>query len=459
MSSEKKLAKNTLILSICTLLNKGLMFIMLPFFTRWLTVEDYGIYDLFTTYVSLLIPIITIATSNAVFRLSIDSEEKNRNNYIMNGLILVLFNFFISSLIILIIDYFCNLTLIIPFLILLFGELLDNYFQGYLRALKKIFLYGICKSITVIVTAITVTIFVKFLNLGLSGMIYGYALGFYISSLFIIFKTKFWECLRSTKLSISSIKELISYSWALVPNDISWWIINVSDRQIINMFLGATANGIYAIAYKLPNLCASVFGVFNVSWQETATENINNKDRTIFYENILNKTFSIIVSLCIGILACNFLFFDYIFDSRYISARFYTPILIVSIIFSTLSLFYGGIQISLKRPKANGISTVIGAIVNLAVHILLIKNLGLYAAALSTLISNMVVFAIRKSFLKDTFKLKINKKSYFYILFLVYFSIVAMFKFSLFINLVNLTLATFLFIYINMDIVKKVLKR
>ena len=79
--NENRLAKNTVMLSICTLLNKGLLFLMVPLFSRWLTVEEYGNYDVLATYVSLLIPIITLASSNAVFRLTVDKNELDSKKF------------------------------------------------------------------------------------------------------------------------------------------------------------------------------------------------------------------------------------------------------------------------------------------------------------------------------------------------------------------------------------------
>lgn len=459
MNREKKLIKNTLILSLCTMLNKGLMFVMLPLFTRWLTVENYGTYDVLATYISLLIPLITLATNNSIFRLSVDSNDYKKKEYITSGACLYLANAIIAIGILYICHSIFKFNSFKSFLILLIGELLDNFFQGYLRALKKLSLYGMCKTVTVSISAIMIVIFIKILNFGLDGLLIGYALGYYFSAIFIIIKTKFFTYIRLSYYSFERVKELVSYSWALIPNDISWWIINVSDRQIINMFIGSTANGIYAIAYKIPNLCSSIFGVFNISWQESATEALVDIDKEKFYNGIIKKMFSILISLCIGIVACNFLFFDYIFDMRYSDARLYSPILVASIIFSTLSIFYGGIQISLKRPKANGLSTVIGAIVNLGVHLVLVNFIGLYAAAISTLVSNAVVMIIRKYLLQKEFYIRIEKKQYVFVIIFVYFAVAAMMKLSLFVNIINLVIACVLFVFINKEYINKMVKK
>lgn len=449
MRSLSKLIKNTVLLSFSTLLNKGMLFIMIPFFTRWLSVEEYGSFDVFSTYISLLIPIISLATSNAVFRLSVNTDQEQGKAYITNGLYINFINFIIISLILIIVSFRFKFTYFPSFMLLLLSEVLDNYLQGYLRALKKLGLYGLCRTSTVIFTSMSVTFLVKFLHRGLNGLIIGYALGFFLSSFLIIFITRFWNYFEFNRFSIRRIKELISYSWALIPNDISWWVINVSDRQIINLFIGAKANGIYAVATKIPNLCSSIFGVFNVSWQESATDSINDDDKYNFYRTVHDRIFSILLTICIGILACNFLFFDYIFDKRYCDARLYTSILVASVIFSTISLFYGGIQISLKNPKANGFSTVIGALVNLVIHISLIKFIGLYAASISTLISNMVVMVIRKYQLRDSFEFKLNVQQILLCIIFVYYSFLSTQRVSLLLNALHIVVAVIIFVFCN----------
>ena len=72
MSRGKELVKNTAIVAIGKVCTKFLSFFLLPFYTAVLSTEDYGIVDLFNTYVSLLLPIIVFQIEDALFRFSID---------------------------------------------------------------------------------------------------------------------------------------------------------------------------------------------------------------------------------------------------------------------------------------------------------------------------------------------------------------------------------------------------
>lgn len=453
---KTNLEKNTFILSLGIFLNKGLMFIMVPFFSRWLSTEDYGTFDVFTTYVALLIPFITLGCSNAVFRLAVDKDRiEDKIFYISNGAMIVIIDSIIALGALLLVQLFIPIHSFSSFCVMLVCEVLDNYFQGYLRAIKKLDMYALCKSLGTVFTAAFVTIFIRVLHMKLDGILLGYALGFLVSDLMVCLLTKYPSYFSLRAFSIKGIKELLSYSLPLIPNDISWWIINVSDRSIIKMFLGAAANGIYAIAYKVPNICSAVFGVFNISWQESASEVVNDEDRNVFFQNVFSKMLSVLLSLCGGMLSCNFILFDWIFDNKYYEARLYAPILVSSIIFASLSQFYGGIQISLKRPKENGITTVIGALVNLVVHFALVRIIGLYAAAVSTIISNITVMTLRQYKLRDIFTVHLSREIVVYSLIYCYFFVFCYIDTILVIRVINLLLAGIVFVIVNKDFIKR----
>ena len=72
---KKSLIKNTTILSFGMLCTKGITFITTPLFTRWLSQVEYGTFDLMVTYITLLIPIVTLSSGEAVFRFILDETD------------------------------------------------------------------------------------------------------------------------------------------------------------------------------------------------------------------------------------------------------------------------------------------------------------------------------------------------------------------------------------------------
>lgn len=460
---EKKnsLAKNTLLLSIGTFLTKGLSFIMVPLFSRWLSTSDYGLFDLLCTYVSLLIPLIGLASNEAIFRFAVDKENNNdKAVYITNGFVIFFTNSLIAFIILLLVRIFFKWELALYFYILLLGEVFNIYLRGFLRGIKKLSIFATSNVITTICTALGTTLLVKCCDMGLKGIILGYAVGYIIGDIIIVAISGYKEYFKIYLVSISVIKEMIGYSYALIPNNLAWWIINVSDRTIIKIILGTAANGVYAIAYKIPNICSAIFSTFGVSWQQAATETLNDSERNTYYNSVYNKVIVILVSISCAILSVNGWLFRYVFDStKYIDAHLYAPILVTGTIFSSLSLFYGGIQISYKLPKENGITTVVGAVVNVVVHLILVNIIGLYAAGFSTLMSQVVVCMLRRVKLKDKMTLSFEKRTIVMMIIYCYFFACSYYIYNDIFNGFNFVIAVIIFIVVNIDYIKKVVAK
>lgn len=451
---KTNLAKNTILLSIGTLMTKGINLLMIPLFSSWLSTEDYGSFDLLCTYVSLLIPFVTLSSSDAIFRFCVDKDDDiERSRHITAGFFINGVNTLIVCAIIMGIGIWGKWDTALPFIVLLVTELFNNHLQGFMRAIKKLNVYSFASVITTFGIATSVTVFVLLFDMGLKGIVYGYAMGYLLGEVILVCITKYWRFLKWNLVKFSDIKELVRYAYPLIPNNICWWIINVSDRTLIRIFLGAASNGIYAIAYKIPNFCASIFNVFSISWQEAAVDLVDSDERNAYYNDVYNRTTATMISLCGGLLALNYFLFRYIFDIRYFGARLFSPILITSVIFGSLTMYFGGIQISLKRTKENGLTTMLGALVNLVIDLALIQSIGLYAAALSTLISNIAICAARYVRLTKDIHFHIDKRTWLYIGYYVYLLFMSYSCNSMSLSLLNLILSCVMFCVINLDFV------
>ena len=453
MNNQSLLKKNTTFLLIGTFLNKGVQFLVIPFFSKWLSAESYGRFDLLYTYVSLLIPIITLSTQEAIFRFSIDEPDINKKkSYITNGFVIDLINFFVVTMILGVVIEYESITIWGCFLAYLFAELFSTYLRGYLRAIGRLDIYSFAMAISTVFLTVLVTIFVYFLRWGLEGILLGYAIGTFIGDVILCVWSNWGTMIEWSSISIKKMKELIKYSVSLVPNDLSWWVMNASDRQIINIFFGDIANGVYAIAHKIPALCAVIFNMFSVSWQQEIVLKIDDANRNAYMNEVYEKMLIFLCTICSGLLAVSYVLYYFIFDFKYFEGILYSPILIVAAVLTAISQFLGGIQIALKQPKQNGITTVIGAIANVLLHLTLIHYIGLYAASISTLIANGIIVLLRIKLLKNIFVIQLRKKTIIAFMGLVYFFIMSYIHKNMMINTINILLASILFVSMNKDI-------
>jgi O-antigen/teichoic acid export membrane protein len=459
MNNETKLAKNTILLSFGTMFSKGIMFIMVPLFSRWLSVEAFGQFDLFSTYITLLIPFIGLASGEAVFRFSADTEEQNviRKN-VSNGLCIHVIICLMVTVALFVIFQYRYKEYCFAFIVFLIAEVLNNYLLFFLRSIKKIRIYAVSSVLVAAFTAIFVTVMIKECKMGLNGLLYGYTIGYMAGNIMIIISARFSTFCSYRTLSWNTMKELVRYSYPLIPNNISWWVMNASDRYIINAVLGLTSNGIYSIAYKVPSLCSSIFSMYSISWQQAAVESAELKVRNNYYNESFNIMLCVMSSLCIGLLSINWFMYNVVFDARYYFAYKLTPILVLSIMFTSITQFVGGINIGLKMPKENGITTIIGAVSNILIHLILIRVIGLYAAAIANLMANAIIVIVRTSRLRSYVNLSINRRSIVCLCSLAYFFVFAYAIKNGMMNILNSVAAGICFLLINYPILKKIIK-
>lgn len=459
MKREDKLIKNTAILSVGTAFSSVFSFVLVPIFSRWLSTSDYGTYDVYLTYVTLLIPVVTLACGEATFRFLLDCKTEEEKSKLLSctwfisivgtalGIIVAIIVFMVSGM-----------QQLLPFIALFVSFMLYNQGNYMARGLRKLSAYTIANILYLIFMAIFVTVFVFFNNWGLAGILCGNAIGHFVGFTYLAVSCRMWKYVVFKKPEWSDAKKVISYSAPLMPNSISWWIVNVSDRSIINVVLGASFNGIYAISYKLPSLCTTVFSVFHMSWLESAVDSVNDSDRNEYTNSVLNSIMPFCFSVAAGVLAVNRYFYKWIWDARYIDGIYYVWILLLGVCFSFVAQFLGGLLIAEKKTKENGITTVIAAAANIVVHLSLIWKTGLYAAAISTCVSYALLLIIRVVLLRNTFHFKIHLVSYLAILL---FGVITVLQFSHneVVGVIAFLIAVVGFIFINKKLIINILNK
>ncbi|NME63975.1 oligosaccharide flippase family protein [Clostridium cadaveris] len=397
MSREGSLVKNTLIILFGTLLPKLSGMIVLPVITGYLSKSELGTYDLITTLVSLLLPIITLQIQSAAFRFLIDCRNDNEDtceiitNILTFITIVSLFAVIIMTIVMKKFDLLTRSLICIYFYV----DMLLNAVQQIVRGLSKNKLYSISAVITSLFNMIIVLFMLIEMKAGLKGVLIAIIIATITAIFFIAVKINIFSYFNFKYLSINRLKTMLKYSWPMIPNSLSNWIMNLSDRLVIMQVLGVQVNAIYAVANKLPNVFSSVQGTFVLAWQENASIASKDSDIDEYYSNMFDSVFSILFAIMACLIAMTPILFKLLIRGDYIESYYQIPILYMGMLFSAISSFMGGIYIAHKRTKDVGITTTIAAAINLIVDILLINIIGLYAASISTLVSYFVLAIYR----------------------------------------------------------------
>ena len=410
MDKKKQFAKRTLIIFFGKVCTQLISFFLLPLYTAYLSKSEYGIVDLIQTYVLLFVPIITLELEMSIFRYLIDSRGKEKdtnklisNNFYVLGISLTLFS---------IIFFIVNLFVEIPFPWIIWIDIivcvLSGNFLQIARGFGKTVDYSISCILTGLTTVVSNIILICFCHMQAEGMIISMALANFACSLYLFLRLKLYSKIDFKLVDHKLLKEMYKYSIPLIPNGISWWIVNVSDRSIIAWVLGAGANGLYAISNKFPTIISSLTGVFNLSWSESAALHINAKDRDEFFSDIFNTIMKLFIALGAGMLACMPFVFPLLINSKYNDGYNYIPYLVLGSVFNVAICLYSQVYLAKKLSKQVATTAVLGAIINIVINIIFIKRIGLYAAAISTAISYFVMMVYRHIDLKKYVNIKLE---------------------------------------------------
>lgn len=410
MNKKKQLAKNTLIIFLGKVCTQLISFFLIPLYTAYLATDEYGIVDLVQTYVTLLVPIITMELEMSIFRYLVDSrtDSKNTKKLISNNFYIL--RFCLSLFIILYLLVICFIDIPFKWIILvdIIVCVLSGNFLQVARGMGKITDFSISCILTGLTTVISNIILICFVGLKSEGMIISMALANGLCSLYLFIKLKLYKNIDFKLVDKKLIKDMYKYSLPLVPNGISWWIVNISDRTIISFVLGAGANGLYAISNKFPTIISSLSGVFNLSWSESAALHINSEDRDEFFTDITNTVIKLFTALGIGMLACMPFVFPIMVNKQYADAYNYIPFLVIATVFNVVICLYSQVYLAKKLSKQVATTAILGAIINILVNVVFIKSIGIYAAALSTTISYFVMMVYRHFDLKKYINIKIE---------------------------------------------------
>ena len=120
-----------------------------------------------------------------------------------------------------------------------------------------------------------------------------------LSALFLICRERPWRQLRPAPRA-APWRQMLTYCVPLIPTAVFWWIMGVSDRYLVKWFVGSDANGIYAVAYKIPTILTILATVFMDAWQLSAiAESGDRRAQARFYARVWDAFFSA-VCLCTG---------------------------------------------------------------------------------------------------------------------------------------------------------------
>lgn len=411
MSRYGRLGKNIAFITIGNFASKIMSFFMVPFYTSILTTEEFGTADLMTTTVNLIMPFFTLLISEALLRFALD-KENSRAAVFTTGLAV----FFGGS----------SVFLLLSPMVLCFQEIGRYYFLFVLyyivtvlhtivayftRGIDKVGVYSASGVIHTLAFLLLNIFFLAVVKTGVTGYLCSMIIGSVISTVCLFVGAKLYRYIRPKAFDKKMLKEMLRYSVPMIPNSLSWWISNSSDKYLLTFICGVSVTGIYSVSQRIPSLFATISTIFMGAWHISAVEDFGSEESKKFFSNVYRCYSAFNLLVVSGMICLTKFLAEILFAKDFFEGWKYVPILLIAFLFHGMSGFLGSIYTAARRTKMLFVSTLIAAVINIVFNIVLIPFVGAYGAAIATLLSYFVIWLVRLIDSRKILKISWNKLS------------------------------------------------
>lgn len=424
--------KSTVLYFVGVFGSKVVLFILLPLYSFYLSKEELGEFDLILVSVTLFTPLVTIQLADSVYRHLLDTTNISTQKIIIStALKVILIGLVIFTILLKLLNFFFEYNGYLAFILVLFSSCFYVFFQQVIRGLGHNKWYAIMGLVNTILTISLSAIFVIVLDKSVAGILIAFFISQMASVFLILYFKKLYKFTSLNRFDKQIAKKLIKYSWPLLPNSISWWLIDLGNRYIILFFLNEEYNGIYAISARYAGIITLFNSIFLLTWQDYAISDIdsNTNNSVENASKMFNKFMVFELTAIIVLSSMASYIVEFTTDAQFHEASNYLPILLLSAGASSFCAFYGALYLKAKDTFKVFTSTIIGGIVNVVFSVLFINNLGLYSVAIGSLIGFSTTLIIRS----NHYKLNINYKIFTFCL--LFYCLVLLFRY--FVNLDN----------------------
>lgn len=411
MKKYKKLMSNSIIFFMGNFGSRLINFFMVPLYTSILVTSEYGIMDLMITTIGLLIPIITLELGQAILRFSIeDNSQENLKKIHDTFIIYLLFLIILIPALYPIASYYQFFNeYTFYFVLMLLVSLINTLYSSFVRGIGRVKEFAFNGILTTIISVSCNLLFLVKFKWGIDGYLLAYIIANTISSVYLIFIANSKVSIKKPVFDAELFKSMTFFSIPLIPNSAIWWLINGSTRYIIIYFMGASANGLFAVANKIPTILSIITSIFSQAWQLSSFEEYESRNEDKFFSTVFSIYSSILFLSSSFILVILHDFMSFFVNNTYYDSWTVVPFLLLGVVYQSFSSFLGTNYTAAKKTKGVFTTTLIGGIISVLTCIILVPIFGIIGAGIAVYMSFFSIFIIRILDTRKFIILDINK--------------------------------------------------
>jgi O-antigen/teichoic acid export membrane protein len=415
LNNIKSTLKHSGIYSIGNIASKLIGVILLPLYTKHITVSEYGVLGILEITIMILTQVLILGQSQTLIRFHNLEEYKEKRRSTLFTIFIFLFSIgflfnligqnFVTKLASLFFEPTGFATYFRLCFYIIFLRIINNLFLSVLRAKEKSRSYVISNIIKITLVLGFNIYFIAFAQIGVKGILYSYLIG--DSVLFCILLPKMLTEM-SAKFDKEILKAALIFGFPLIFSSLAGMLLNMGDRFILKLLVNYKEVGLYNLGYKIAGIINMLLiQSFTLGFLPMAYKMYGQKNDMRYYSKV--HTYFVYVLLFSGLGLA--LFGKEIIKVLTLNSDYWNSFIVVPYII--LAYVFSGAKSSMNtglflKGKTSHIAfcTIGAAILNLILNFLLIPRYKMMGAAVATLISFIILYLVTYFIVKRFYKIK-----------------------------------------------------
>ena len=397
---------------ICSMMQRGISVITTPVFTRLLTTSEYGEFNTFNSWWSIINVFVSLHLFSGIYTQGLVKfdEKKERYSSALQGLTLSLVIVWTSIYFVFHdqVNKLLHLSTIqmLALFVMIWTSAVFNFWASAQRVNYK---YQRLVILTLIVSLAKPLIGI-YLVTHFEDKVTARILGIAAIELICYFGL-FFSQMQKGKVFYS--KEVWKYgltlSIPLIPHYLSQTVLNNSDRIMIERMVDSSSAGIYSLAYSL----SMIMTLFNNALLQTLDPWIYQKiknNRTYDIGKVAYASLAIIAVINLVLIMMAPEIVRIFAPSEYYDAIYVIPPVAMSVYFLFAYNLFADFEFYFEKTRSLAFATVMGAVLNIILNYIFIRFFGYVAAGYTTLVCYILYAVFHYLFMRKICNTKLKGK-------------------------------------------------
>ena len=369
-------------------------FLTTPIFTRLMSHEQYGMYNNFASWQSILAILFTFNVQASLISARYD-YEKDLNRYIFSTLSMSTASVLLCTFILNLFsdwaqDFFSLSTMYIN--LMMAHILFMKVFEMFQTEQRYFFKYKLQVCLSIVSTLASLGLSLLLVT-QMGDKLTGRIIGSVLPSIVIGLCLYLVYFVKGRRIHFGYWKYALVICLPYIPHLLSMTVLNSTDRIMITKMCGATDTALYSLAYTCGTMMTILLNSINMAFSSWLADRLHEND-TKSVRNFSKYYISVFVCISFGAMMIAPEILYILGGNEYLPAVYVMPPVAMGCICQFLYTMMVNVEQIKRKTVGMALASVAAAVLNYVLNLLLIPRFGYIAAAYTTLAGFLLLLVL-----------------------------------------------------------------